>query len=46
MIWVGYAAHTEHGLLWGELDSAALRQNLHDPGNEAVRAWLGLLGDN
>ena len=31
------------GLVWTELDPAALRQKLHDLGNEAVRGRLGLL---
>jgi hypothetical protein len=33
------------GLVWGELDATALRQKLHDLGNQAVRERLGLLGD-
>ena len=31
------------GLVWAELDAAALRQKLHDLGNEDVRRRLGLL---
>ncbi|QEL16407.1 hypothetical protein [Limnoglobus roseus] len=31
------------GLVWAELDAAALRQKLHDLGNEEVRQRLGLL---
>ncbi len=33
------------GLVCGELDPAALRQKLHDLGNEQVRERLGLLDD-
>ena len=31
------------GLMWAELDTAVLRQKLHDLGNEDVRRRLGLL---
>jgi hypothetical protein len=31
------------GLVWTELDAAALRQKLHDLGNEEVRRRLGLI---
>ena len=37
------AACTSCGLVWAELDAAALRQKLHDLGNEEVRKRLGLL---
>jgi hypothetical protein len=37
------AACAACGLVWSELDAAALRQKLHDLGNEAVRRRLGLL---
>ena len=33
------------GLVWAELDAAALRQKLHDLGNEDVRRRLGLAED-
>jgi hypothetical protein len=37
------AACVACGLVWTELDPAALRQKLHDLGNEDVRRRLGLL---
>jgi hypothetical protein len=37
------AACAACGLVWTELDVAALRQKLHDLGNEDVRRRLGLL---
>ena len=37
------AACAACGLVWAELDAAALRQKLHDLGNEDVRRRLGLL---
>ena len=39
----GYAACAGCGLVWGELDAAALRQKLHDLGNDQVKQRLGLL---
>ncbi len=36
------AACTACGLVWGELDADALRQKLHDLGNEEVKRRLGL----
>jgi predicted RNA-binding Zn-ribbon protein involved in translation (DUF1610 family) len=36
------AACTSCGLVWSELDAAALRQKLHDLGNEDVKQRLGL----
>jgi hypothetical protein len=38
------AACAACGLVWTELDPAALRQKLHDLGNEEVRRRLGLIG--
>jgi hypothetical protein len=35
------AACASCGLVWAELDTAALRQKLHDLGNEDVRRRLG-----
>jgi hypothetical protein len=40
----GVTACAACGLVWTELDAAALRQKLHDLGNEDVRRRLGLLG--
>ena len=37
------AACAACGLVWAELDAAALRQKLRDLGNEGVRRRLGLL---
>jgi hypothetical protein len=37
------AACTACGLVWAELDAVALRQKLHDLGNEDVRRRLGLI---
>jgi hypothetical protein len=37
------AACAACGMVWAELDAAALRQKLHDLGNEDVRRRLGLL---
>jgi hypothetical protein len=37
------AACAACGLVWAELDAAALRRKLHDLGNEDVRRRLGLL---
>lgn len=37
----GAAACAACGLVWAELDAEALRQKLHDLGNEEVRRRLG-----